>query len=220
MSRRQWIGLAGVLFGAVMLAGVFTSGTTPDSTGSGAVDRYAEYWTDEGNQDRAALGSIVLTYACVLLACFAAGLSHLLRRIDDGPLPGVVLNAGTASAALLGVGSALMNSPGVAAAENAYEPDGNAALHLEAVGYYTLTTAVMLAGAMAVAAALSNRRAHVLPGWTAVLAGLLALATVGSIFTAWIGFILLPVWAVVVGLCLLVMRQEAVAEQRELVDAG
>ncbi len=170
MSRRQWIGLAGVLFGAVMLAGMFTSGTTPDSTGSGAGERYQEYWSDSGNQDRASIGAMLLTYACVALASFAAGLRWLLRRHDDSPLPSLVLGAGAAAAALLGVGSVLVNSPGVAAAENGYQVDGNAALHLEAVGYYVLATGIMLAGTMAVAAALSNRRVHLLPGWTAALA--------------------------------------------------
>src|SRR5687768_18593912 len=117
MSRRQWTGLAGVLFGVVMLAGVFTSGTTPNSTGSGAAERYTEYWADSGHQDRAALGAILLTYACVLLAAFAGGLRFLLRRIDDGPLPTLVAATGAAAAALFGVGSALSNAPGIAAAE-------------------------------------------------------------------------------------------------------
>ena len=220
MSRRQWIGLAGVLFGAVMLAGIFTSGTTPDSTGSEAVDRYQEYWSDGGNQDRAAIGAMVLTYACALLVCFAAGLRSVLRRFDDGPLPSLVLAAGAGSAALLGVGSALVNSPGIAGAESGYEVDGNAALLLEGVGYYVLTTGIMLGGAMAIATAISNRRTHVLPGWTVVLAGLLGLATLGSIFTAWVGFILMPVWAIVVGVCLLLSPKDSTADEREVLSAA
>lgn len=207
MSRRQWVGLAGVLFGAVMLTGIFLSGTTPDSTGSGAVDRYTEYWADGDNSDRAAWGSVVLTYAVPLLLCFAAGLSRLLRRSDDGPLPSLVLGAGGAAAALFATGGALMNGVGIAAAESGYRADGNDGLLLEAVGYYTLTAAMMCAGTMAVAAALSNRSARLLPAWTLVLAALLGLTALGSIFTAWIGFMLLPVWAIVVGICLLAGRQ-------------
>ena len=206
MSRRQWTGLAAVLFGAVMLAGVITSGTTPDATGSGAVERYQDYWEDSGHQDRAALGSIILTYACVLLLAFAAGLRHLLRRLDDGPLPSVVLAGGVAAAALLGAGGPLVNAVGIASAESGYEVDGNSALLLEGVGYYLLTTGIMSAGAMVVAASLSNRRSRVLPQWTVVLTVIVALATLGSIFTAWIGFIAFPVWAVVVGGCLLALR--------------
>src|SRR5687768_11572676 len=99
MTRRQWTGLAGLLFAAAMIAGVAIAGTTPD-TGAGAAERYTEYWSKGSNQDKAATSGIVLTYATVLLVCFVAGLRHLLRRADDGPLPGLVGAAGTAGAAL------------------------------------------------------------------------------------------------------------------------
>lgn len=214
MSRRQWTGLAGVLFGALMLAGIVTSGTTPESTAGEAAQRYTDYWSDSGNQDRAWLGSFLLTYACVLLTCFAAGLRTVLRRRDDGPLPNLVLTAGAAAAALLGAGSALVNAPGIAASENAYAAEGNEALLLEAVGYYVLTTGIMCAAAMVLATALSNRVARVLPGWLLVLAGLVALVGVGSIFTAWLGFLLVPAWAVVTGVCLLVQRDRVPDDDR------
>jgi hypothetical protein len=203
MTRRQWIGSAGVLFGAVMLAGVFSSGTTPDNGGSGAVQRYTEYWADSSHQDKAALGSVLLTYACVLLALFAAGLRSLLV---GGGLARVVLAGGTAAAATMAVASTLLNGVGIAAAESGYEADGNHALLLEGLGYYAMATAMMLAAAMAVAFGLANRTERVVPQWTLVLGGLLGLIALGTIFVAWVGFILLPVWAIVIGLCLLVTR--------------
>lgn len=70
-----------------MPAGIFTSGTTPDMA-----------------------GSIILTFACVLLACFAAGLRQLLRAGDSRALPSIVLAAGAASSALFAVGYALINA--------------------------------------------------------------------------------------------------------------
>lgn len=212
MTRRQWIGLAGVLFGAAMFAGITMSGTTPDSGGSGAAERYQEFWADSGNQDGAAYGTMVLTYATALLLLLASGLSWLVRRADDGPLPVVVLAGGVASAAGFAVGSALLNGAGNAAAESGYEPDGGSALLVEAIGYYTAAAAVMAAAVMAVAFSLSNRRARVVPQWTLVLTALLALAGLGSIFTAWIGFMVLPLWGVVVGVCLLVTKEPAAVE--------
>lgn len=207
MTRRQWVGLSGVLFGGLMLAGVLISGTTPDTGGSGAIDRYTKHWSDEGNQDRAIAGSIMLTYAVVVLACFVAGLRRMLPRDGDSPLRTVVLTTGAASVALFGIGSALVNAPGIAAGEaSGYKVEGNTAILLEAVGYYTLATAVMSAAAMAVAFGLANRTARVVPQWTLVLTGLLALAGLGSIFTAWLGFMLLPIWSLVIGLCLLLTR--------------
>lgn len=212
MTRRQWIGLAGVLFGVVMFLGITMSGTTPDSTGSGAAERYQDYWADKSNSDAASRGTMLLTYATVLLLLLTAGLSWLVRRLDDGPLPVVVLAGGIASAAGFGAAAALLNGAGNAAAETGYEPDGGSALLVEAIGYYTATAAVMAAAAMAVAFSLSNRRARVVPQWTLVLSALLGLAGLGSIFSAWVGFMLLPLWAVVIGVCLLATKESAAVD--------
>jgi hypothetical protein len=207
MTRRQWTGLAGVLFGALMLAGILTSGTTPDSSGAGAVDRYTKHWSDSGQQDRAVIGSIVLLYAWVLLACFAAGLRQLLLALAESPLRSIVHGTGTAAAALFAVGGVMVNGAGVAAAESSgYQVDGNDALLLESVGYYVLTAGMMMGATMAVAFSVANRGARLVPAWTVVLTGLMAVVGLGAIFLAWAGFMLLPAWAVVMGLCLLLTR--------------
>lgn len=206
MTRRQWIGLAGILFGITMFVGIFVSGTTPDSDSADAVEKYARYWADSGHQDGAMTGSIILTFAWVLLVAFAGGLRYLLRG-DDSPLPAVVLATGSAAAAAFGVGSALLNGVGLAAAESSgYKADGSQALLLDSVGYFVVVAGIMLAAAMALATSLSNRRLGVLPGWTVVLTGLLVLVGLGSTYTAWVGFMLLPLWSVVVGVCLVAMR--------------
>lgn len=194
-----------------MLAGVLMSGSTPESGGAGAAERYAQFWADDDNQAGAWRGSVTLTYAVPLLLAFTASLSRLLRRGDDGPLPSLVLAAGATAAALLGVGQALVNGAGHAAKESGYVSNGQDALLLEAVGYFTLVPSIMCAAVMAVAVSVSNRTGRVLPSWTAVLSGLLGLAALGSIFTAWAGFMLLPLWSVVVGATLLVQRNRTAA---------
>ena len=209
MTRRRWTGLAGLLFGLVMFIGVFVSGTTPDSDGGDVVKRYTEYWADQANQDDAALGAIVLTYACVLLALFAAGLRSLLSRLEQGALPFVVLGAGSAAAATLAAGAMMLNGPGIAAAESsAYTSTASDALLHEGLGYYVAATAMMLAAAMAVTFSIANRRARVVPQWTMILSALLGLVALGSIFAAWVAFMLLPVWAIVMGICLLTGRDD------------
>lgn len=219
MSRRQWIGLAAVLFGITMFVGIVISGTTPDRDVADASGAYQSFWEDGGHQDRASIGTVLLTYAVPLLLAMAAGLRWLLGRRDEGPLPGLVLAAGAAAAALLGVGAALINGAGIAGAEGGYPVDGSQALLTESLGYYTVTASMMAAAAMVVAVSLSNRTAGVLPGWTIVLTGLLVLAGLGSIFTAWIGFMLLPLWSVVVGICLLVRKDSVAARPAPAADA-
>lgn len=212
MTRRQWIGLAGVLFGVVFFVGVASSGTTPDREGSGAAELYQAYWADDDHADAAWRGSMILTYATGLMLLLSAGLSWLLRRADDGPLPGVVLAAGAASSAGFAVASALLNGAGVAAGEGGYDADGSSALLVESIGYFTATAAVMAAALMAAAVSLSNRRARIVPQWTAVVSVLLLLAALGSVYTAWAGFMLMPLWAVLVGICLLVVKERAADE--------
>lgn len=207
MSRRQWTGVAGVLFGVLMFVGIVSSGSTPDRDLSNAAEAYAEYWADSGHQDAASRGSLILIYAWAMLVCFAAGLRHLLRRGgDDGPLPALTLAAGTACAATFGVAGMLINGVGLAGAEGGYTADGDAAMLVESIGYYTASAAMMLAAVTVVSASVANRRARVLPQWTIALTVLVAIAGAGTIFTAWLGFMLLPLWSVVVGIVLLVVK--------------
>ena len=213
MTRRQWTGLAGVLFGVSMLIGLFSSGTTPDSDGSNAVSNYTKYWSDSEHQGRANLGVAVLLYSWVLLACFVAGLRHLLQGLGDSALRSVVHGAGTASAALLAVGAALVNGVGLAGNESSgFKVDGNVAILFEDISYYVLAAGIMMAAAMAVAFALANRSARLVPAWSIVFSVILGLAGLGGAFTAWLGFLALPVWAIVVGGLLLLTRTAAGAD--------
>ncbi|HVE98897.1 MAG TPA: hypothetical protein VNA12_06935 [Mycobacteriales bacterium] len=207
MSRRRWVGAAAIAFGILMFVGIVISGSTPDRDASDAAQKYAEYWQDGAHQDNASRGALLLMYAFALQVCLAAGLRHLLRQTgDDGPLPTLVAAAGSASAALFAAGGMLINGVGLAGAEGGYTPDGDAAMLTESIGYYTVTAAMLLAGVMVLATSISNRRARVLPQWTIALSVLVGIAGAGTIFTAWLGFMLLPLWAVVVGIVLLVVR--------------
>jgi hypothetical protein len=206
MTRRQWTGLAALLTGVSMITGIFISGSTPDSSGAGAVERYAKYWAEGDNQDKASLGGVILTFATVLLVLTVAGLRNLLARAGDSGLSTVVATAGTAAAAMFGAGAALINGAGLAAAEADFAAEGTEALLVEGIGYYTLTASIMCAAAMAMAFSLANRTARVVPQWTMVFSALLALVALGSIYAAWLGFMLLPLWGVVIGIVLLVTR--------------
>ena len=211
MTRRKWTGVAGVLFGVLMLVGILISGETPDRDASNAVEQYAQHWADGSNQDDASRGAMLLMYATALLVCFSAGLRHLLRRGgNDGPLPSLALAAGTASAAAFAVGAMLINGAGIAAAEGGYTPTGDAAMLVESIGYYAVSAAVMLAAVSVVAVGIANRQARVLPQWTIALTVLVAIAGAGNIYTAWLGFMLVPLWSVVVGIVLLVVRADDV----------
>jgi hypothetical protein len=209
MSRNRWTGLAGILFGALFLfAGIF-SGTTPDTDGAEAAQKYADHFNDTSTQSHNTVSAFVLTYAFLLLVCFAAGLRQRLRAVDTGPLPALVLGLGATAAALLLVGGETSFAVGAAADQTtAFKVDGNLAILLDGLGYQILAPGLMAAAAMAVVVGILTLRTRVLPVWTAWLGFLLGLTAVGSYFSAWAGFIGLPVWSVVVGLVLVLAKDE------------
>ena len=209
MSRSRWTGLAGILFGALFLfAGIF-SGTTPDTDGAEAAQKYADHFNDTSTQNHNTVSAFVLTYAFLLLVCFAAGLRQRLRAVDAGPLPALALGLGVAAAAALLVGGETSFAVGTAADQaESFKVDGNLAMLLDGLGYQVLAAGLMAGAAMAVVVGILTLRTRVLPVWTAWLGFLLGLTAVGSYFTAWTGFIGLPLWSVVVGLALVMAKDE------------
>jgi hypothetical protein len=204
MTRNRWTGLAGFLFAILFLSINIFGPSTPDSSGSNAVAKYASYWSNNDHQTKARIGVLLVTYAVLLLVAFSAGLRDRLRAVDNGPLPSYVLAAGTAAAALMGVAGSVGFAVGLGAADTAsLKVDGGLALVLDEASYALLATGLMLAASMAVATGIITLRTRVLPAWTAWLGFLLGLAVAGSLFTAWLAFLGLPLWTLVVSIVLL-----------------
>lgn len=213
MTRTRWTGLAGILFAIVLFVSGGLAGSTPDSSDAGAADRYLKYWTSGNHAHHATWAAFLLAYVGVLLVLFAAGLRDRLRTVDTGPLPSAVLAAGTVAAVLLVAGAQVTVAVGSASADTkSFKVDGNSALLFDHLGYHLAAPGLMAAAAMAVLVALVTLRTRVLPVWTAYLGLLLGLGGLGSFFTAWTGFFLLPLWSVLIGIVLLLRRDaDAVA---------
>lgn len=204
MTRNRWTGLAGLLFTILFLSFIFTNPQTPDQASADAAAKYASYWNNSDHQTMARVGMILATYACLLLVAFTAGLRDRLRTVDSGLLPSYVLAAGTAAAALVAVGVAMWSAVPIAAADSSsFKVDGSLALALDAAGYGVIATGLMLAASVAVVTGIVSRRTRVLPAWTAWLGFLLGLTAAGSLFTAWIGLLGLPLWTLAVSIVLL-----------------
>jgi hypothetical protein len=212
MTRTRWTGLAGLLFGIALFGSIITAGTTPDSDGAGAADRYANYWNNDSHRTRAVIAAMMFSYVFVVGIAFAAGLRDRLRSVDSGPLPSLVLAAGTAANVLLMAGATLGMIIGITAKDSSgFKVDGSTALLFDSTGYGLLAAGIMAAGAMTVVTGIVTLRTRVLPAWTAWLGFLVGLAGLGSYFTAWVDFMLLPLWAAVVGVVLL-LRSDATVD--------
>jgi len=212
MTRNRWTGLAGLLYAICFAAITIIVPSTPDTGDSDAVKQYADFWNDSSHQSRALVAAMVLTYAFLLFLGFAAGLRDRLRAVDSGPLPSLVLGAGAVSAALMLAGGVASFAVGITADQaKSFSADGKTAMIFDNLGYGMLAPAFMAAAVMAVAIGIVTLRTRVLPVWTAWLGFLLGLACVGSYFSAWTGFIGVPLWSGVIGIVLLLQRDAAPA---------
>ncbi len=212
MTRNRWTGLAGILFAASFASLLFLVPTTPDTGDSDAIQKYADFWNDTSHQSHAVVAAMVLTYAFLLLLAFAAGLRDLLRAVDSGPLPSLVLGAGAVAAALILAGGIASFVLGITADQvDSFTVDGKTAMIFDQLGYGLLAPGFMAAAVMAVATGIVTVRTRVLPVWTAWLGFLLGLASVGSYFSAWTGFIGLPLWSAVLSIVLLLQNDRAPA---------
>lgn len=210
MTRNRWTGLAGVLFGLSFFFIAVYSGNTPDSGDANAAQEYADYWNKGSHHTHAIVCAMVLTYAFLLLLAFAAGLRDRLRAVDGGPLPSLVLAAGTAAAALLLAGGEASFAMGVTVDQaKSLSVDGKTAIVFDNLGYQVLAPGLMAAAVMAVVVGIVTLRTRVLPAWTAWLGFVLGLSGLGSYFSAWVGFFALPIWAAVIGIVLLLSTDPA-----------
>jgi hypothetical protein len=204
MTRTRWTGLAGLLFGIGFFLVVVFAGSTPDAGSSDAVQKYADYWKDTSHQSHSVWAAILLSYSFLVLIAFAAGLRDRLRAVDGGPLPSLVLAAGTASAVLLLAGGQLGLGIGVTLDQSkAYDVDGKTAVLFDSLAYQIMAPGLMAGAVMAVLVGILTLRTKFLPSWTAWLGFLLGLTALGTYFSAWAGFFGLPLWSAVIGIMLL-----------------
>ena len=208
MTRTRWTGLAGILFGIGFFLTVMFSGTTPESDDADSVQKNADFWKDTSHQSNSVIDSMLLSYSFLVMLAFAAGLRHRLRAVDGGPLPSLVLAAGTAAAALLLVGGEIGLAIGVTLDQSkGYDVDGKTAMLFDSTAYQIMAPGLMAGAVMAVLVGILTLRTKVLPVWTAWLGFLLGLTAVGSYFSAWAGFFGLPLWSAVIGLVLLLTKE-------------
>jgi hypothetical protein len=184
--------LTGVIFAVVLVAGIFTSGETPDGNASPA-KVIAYYATHRSDIETSA---IVFVFAFLFLVLFAASLRSYLRRTAAAEglsalvLPGAVLmavGATTASAVEYGLAHHLSRvEPATAQTMNLLSNE----LFLPIiVGAFLLAVSSGLA-------ILCGARLPKWLGWVAIVLGIAALIPPAS-FPALLGFV---IWSVIVSI--------------------
>ena len=189
----RFLPFAGVLAGLLFFVGLFLNRSDPASE-TGPVETFA-YWQDNRGQHQI-VGLLVAPLVAFLLVFFGAVLKRRLERGSDSGHGTVAFGGallGAATFALVGMLEAAMTNA-------AHEGDQQAVYTLNQLHSYDWLAWNAAFAAMLLATGIGARRNGMLPtplAWATIVIGASLLTPLG-----FFGFVLVPVWLIVVGLLL------------------
>jgi hypothetical protein len=195
---RDWCGIAGIAFVALVLVDALALARAPDSHADRA--DFAEYYGQfrgTSHEWRELLATLVAVVAAFCFAWFLRRLWDVVRAVDVG-LAAVALGGGFLFVTLLTAALVAATAVGTALAySDGYRVDLDTAILMSNVALFLYTAAGAGGAAMVWAASLAAKRGAVLPRWlvwagfVVAVAGLLTIAIDGA------SLVLLLVWVVV-----------------------
>lgn len=196
----RWIAVAGLAYVA-LYAAAFAMGIEV-----GPTDReIREYYADGGHRAREVVAFFLIVAAALAFVLFALGLRALVfRAAGPGTVSALVFTGGVLYGALVLVGNALSRATAFSAMDADFELEPNTRRLFESAGFLAFASGAMAAGLLVVGVSLAARRSGVLPrplAWFGfAAAALLPLAI------AFVGFLVLALWVVVVSVVLALRR--------------
>jgi hypothetical protein len=205
----RFLPLAGVLAGLLFFVGLLLNRSDPSSE-TGPAETFS-YWQDDRGRHQI-VGLLVAPLIAFLLVFFGTGLRRRLERDSAGSGHGSVAFGG---ALLAAAAFALVGMLEGAMTNAAHEGQQQAVYTLNQVHSYDWLAWNAAFAAMLLATGLGARRNGMLPvwlGWATIVIGASLLTPLG-----FFGFILVPVWLILVGLWL--ARPERVEGRPEAKEA-
>jgi len=190
----RFLPLAGVLAGLLFFVGLFLNRSDPSSETNPA-KTFAYWQADHGRHQ--IVGLLVAPLVAFLLVFFAAALKRRLDQESDGSGHGSVAFGGALMGAAVFV---LVGMLEAAMANAAHEGEQQAVYTINQVHSYDWLGWNAAFAAMLLATGLGARRNGMLPtalAWATIVIGASLLTPLG-----FFGFMLLPVWLIVVGILL------------------
>ena len=196
----RWAGVAGIAY-VVLYVGAFSLGIEVGESDQEILDYYA----DSGHQARELIAFFVISAALLAFALFTSALRSTIAAAEGPPvtLAAIAWIGATAYVALTLAGNAVSRAPAFAAWDtDLFELDANSRRLLEAAGVLLLASGAIAAILLVVAVSVAAVRYGILPRWLGwagfVAAALLPLAVM------FIGFLVLFLWVLAVGITLVV----------------
>jgi hypothetical protein len=190
----RFLPLAGVLAGLLFFVGLILNRSDPSSE-TGPAETFA-YWQDDRGRHQI-VGLLVAPLIAFLLLFFGTGVRRRLERVSGDSAHGTVAFGG---AVLASAAFALVGMLEGAMTNAAHEGERQAVYTLNQLHSYDWLAWNAAFAAMLLATGLGARRTGMLPtplAWATIIIGASLLTPLG-----FFGFILVPLWLIVVGLWL------------------
>jgi hypothetical protein len=207
-SRPLWAGIAGILSGALMIAGHVLTWRTPDTQDDDAIREIVTFYSKDSNQALSVTSALLLLAAGLAFLCFLPVLVRAAGRRSTFALAG-----GTVFVVLLMISAIAGNAYGITASNvdvfRVVPETALIAILLLEVAYGGLIAAMVGAAVLLLAIWRTTRGTDdvkMLPSWltwAALVVGVLCLA---GPFSAWLTSMLLALWLVAAGLVVMLKR--------------
>jgi hypothetical protein len=202
MSGSRFAPFTGVLFVVLWVAATLVSRSPDGAEGAASA---AAYYSDSSNRVMMVVGTYMFVAAALVFLCFLVSLRGRLQAAEggDAPLTTLAFASGAVSVALMLAGIlALAAVPaGVALGGVDAPTDGNITLFTQQIGFAMILVGAMIPAALSIfTTSVITRRTGALPGWTAWLGFLAAIALLFA--AVWIPQIALLIWVIAIGIAL------------------
>jgi hypothetical protein len=198
----RWAPVGGILFAVLLIAGIIVRGTTPDYD---RPDEWIPYFQDSGNRTQQIIGGYLVILSALAFLVFATALYGRMRAAEGerSRLPMLTFGSGMVFVALLLAAATVFTSvAGSVSFGDAPVPSADIAIQIEQLGFGLLLLAAMPAAIIfVVSASLSALGTRMLPTWLAWAGIVVAVLLIFS--PLFLPAVLLPLWALAVGIILL-----------------
>jgi hypothetical protein len=201
LSWERWAGIAGIAY-VLLYVGAFGLGIEVGQSDA----EIREHYADSSARAKEAVAFFFIAGAALAFLLFAAGLRTLTARPEAAPAPIAALGwAGAIAYAILVLaGNAVSRAAAFASMTEGFRLDPDTRDYFEDAGFLLFVSGTYAAILPVVAVSITAVRYAVLPRWLGWLG--LAMAPLLVLAIAFVGFLVLFVWVLVVSVVLLASR--------------
>jgi len=202
----RWAGLAGLAFVAFYV-GAFALGIEVGDKDQ----EILTYYGSSSHRTKEIVAFFFISGAALSLVILVTALRSLIVKREERPwsLSALAWAGGVMAGTLVLAGNAVSRAPAFASMDDNFTLDPNQARLLNDLGFMLFASATLAAILLVVAVSLATLRYSVLPRWVGWFG--FPIAVLLTLGIAFVGFLFLALWVVVVAIALLARRSSSTA---------